>query len=92
MLSKGFTIGEIAKQIGKRDDWVSERLAELRLSLIEQALERSDELSSDLRERILELKRRSGTAADAAGASTRKRRTGSPAGTTRTTARRAEAG
>lgn len=72
MLTDGFTQKEIAARLGRKQDWVSARVRELREAIVEQALEL--ELSDGLREAL-------GVTAGAASGTSSSRRTAGPTGT-----------
>lgn len=72
MLTDGFTQKEIAAQLGRKQDWVSARVRELRAAIVEQALDL--ELSDELREAL-------GETAGAASGTSSSRRTGGLTGT-----------
>ena len=64
MLSDGFTLAEIGRHFSKSEDWVSTRVRELRQALVDQLVERQDEMPPELRSLVEALS----TAPGAAGA------------------------
>jgi DNA-binding NarL/FixJ family response regulator len=49
MLTDGFTQKQIAAKLERSEEWVSGRVKELRDAMVDQALARTDELSTELR-------------------------------------------
>lgn len=60
-LVSGLNLTEAAEQFGRRKDWARDRVALIRVALIEAALERADEMDRQLRKHLEAL--RSGSTA-----------------------------
>jgi hypothetical protein len=67
-LAAGLSYREIGAEVGKSEDWISSRVAEIRRALIAEALKRADEMDARLRARLEELQ--PGSTADPAGGGT----------------------
>ncbi|WP_114797288.1 hypothetical protein [Gaiella occulta] len=87
-LAAGLSSREIGQRFGRSDDWASTRIAKVRRALLDEAVRSGREMEAGLLERIEEL--RGEIARGAAGATTRKRQTAPPDGTTPTDAPAAE--
>lgn len=57
MLSEGYTQRQIAASMGRPESWVSGRVQELKAWIVEQALERADELVDGVRARLAEARK-----------------------------------
>jgi predicted MarR family transcription regulator len=58
-LARGLTYREIGTEVGRSEDWVAARVAEIREALVAEALKRADSMRDDVRERIEALSRSS---------------------------------
>ena len=88
LMQEGCSQSEIARRLGLPDATVAQMRKQMGDAIVEQAYKRLDDLEPQARQLVQELRagQRSSTVTRAAGARTGSRRTGSPAGTTPTSA------
>ena len=55
MLCEGYSVKEIARSLGRKDDWVSARIRILRDAIVAQVREQLDGMEADLRAHIEKL-------------------------------------